>query len=107
MLMANNYLTDDFIDTWEKILSDVDIVHVPIQYIDQLIIKTQSGQEIIVGVRELIEMEDVNHNDLETMIEAKINSLDEDIVLIDYLLNLKKIAEMAELITNDFLKDLK
>ena len=98
-------LTKAFLNKWETIIEGVDITNIPVEYIDHLVVHTIGKQEIIVSVIDLLQ-KGVPPEDLEIALEDKMEEFEDDIVSVDYILNIRKISTDIQSTTDETLKNL-
>ena len=98
-------LTKTFLNKWETIIEGVDITNIPVEYIDHLVVHTKKQHEIVISVLEILE-EGIPPEDLEIALEDKMEEFEDDIVSVDYILNVKKISIDIQSTTDKALKNL-
>ena len=98
-------LTKTFLNRWETILEGVDITNIPVEYIDHLVVHTISQQEFIVSVIDLLE-QGIPPEDLEIALEDKMEEFEDNIISVDYILNIKKVSTDIQSTTDETLKNL-
>ena len=98
-------LTKAYLNKWETIIEGVDITNIPVEYIDHLVVYTIGKQEIIVSVIELLE-HGIPPEDLEIALEDKMREFEDEIVSVDYILNIRKISTDIQSTTDETLKNL-
>ena len=98
-------LTKAFLNKWETIIEGVDITNIPVEYIDHLVVHTVDQDEIILSVIELLQ-EGIPPQDLEIALEDKMEAYEDEIVSVDYILNIRKISTDIQSTTDETLKNL-
>ena len=98
-------LTKAFLSRWETIIEGVDITNIPIEYIDHLVVHTIGKQEIVISVVDLLE-QSIPHEDLEIALEDKMEEFEDEILSVDYILNIKKVSTDVQSTTDETLKNL-
>ena len=98
-------LTKTFLNKWETILEGVDITNIPVEYIDHLVVHTREQQEVVVSVIELLQS-GIEPEDLEIALEDKMEEFEDEIVSVDYILNIAKVSTDIQLTTDKTLKNL-
>ena len=98
-------LTKEFLNKWETIIEGVDITNIPVEYIDHLVVHTKGKQEIVVSVIELLQG-GIAPADLEIALEDKMEEFEDEIVSVDYILNIRKISTDIQSTTDETLKNL-
>ena len=98
-------LTKAFLNKWETIIEGVDITNIPVEYIDHLVVHTIGKNEIIVSVIDLLHS-GIPPEDLEIALEDKMEEFEDEIVSVDYILNIRKISTDIQSTTDETLKNL-
>ena len=101
----NICLTEEFVDKWKSIINDIDITDIPVEYIDHMIVHTEDDSEYIVSVIDLLE-QGIPASELEMTLEDKMEEFEDEIVSVDYILNVGKISTDIQLTTDETLKNL-
>ena len=105
-LHENNVrLTEEFVDKWKSIINDVDITDIPVEYIDHLVVHTEDDSEYIVSIIDLLK-QGIQASELEITLENKMEEFEDEIVSVDYILNIDKISTDIQLTTDETLKNL-
>jgi len=90
-------------DRWEKILKDVEKKEVPVTVLDSIVLNLVDGTVIEINVQQLLtEAEDPN--EVEEMLNKKLNQLDNIIKDVDFYVNVDEVAKVVQPITDNFLK---
>ena len=98
-------LTKAFLNRWETIIEGVDITNIPVEYIDHLVVHTIGNQEIVVSVVELLQ-QGIPPEDLEIALEERMEEFEDEIVSVDYILNIRKISTDIQSTTDETLRNL-
>ena len=98
-------LTKAFLNKWETIIEGVDITNIPVEYIDHLVVHVADGDELILSVIDLLE-QGVPPQDLEIALEDKMEAYEDEIISVDYILNIRKISTDIQSTTDETLKNL-
>ena len=98
-------LTEEFVEKWHSIIEDVDITDIPVEYIDHLIVRTEDDSEYIVSIIDLLK-EGILPIELELTLENRMEEFDNDILSVDYILNVEKISTDIQSTTDETLKNL-
>ena len=102
-------MSPDFISKWESLIEDVDKHRVPVQFIKKLIIKLKGEdgkkRQQTINIEKLFE-EGLNISAVEDAIENRLQVLGDQIVNIDFILNINSIADAVQPETDAFLRKL-
>lgn len=90
---------------WELILNGVEKREVPVSCLESITVILKDGTRVNVNIAELIN--DGNHpDDVEHMINARLDALDEFIEDVDFFINVDSVAKTIQPITDSILKNL-
>lgn len=90
---------------WQNIIKDIEKENVPIRLLQSMVINLIDGTQINILVKDLIK--DGNDPDmLESLLNKRINDLDQYIKDIDFYINIDAVADAVQPITDKILKDL-
>lgn len=98
-------MSPEFLAKWEHILEDVEKNRIPVQFIKKLIVKLQGKKQHTINIQKLLE-QGLEPEQIEDVVSRKLNELDDQVVSIEFLLNVKSIAETVQPQTDEFLKKL-
>jgi|TARA_Y100000389_G_scaffold188374_1_gene210872 hypothetical protein len=102
-------MSPDFISKWESLIEDVDKHRVPVQFIKKLIIKLVSEdgkkRQQTINIEKLF-MEGLNISSVEDAIGNRLSAVQDEIVNIDFILNIATIADAVQPETDNLLKKL-
>jgi hypothetical protein len=88
-------LTDDFLDQWERILADVNKTDVPLECIKKVVIKLDGGKQKTINIHTLrkqgLELEEV-----ETMLTRFFTENDHCIRDVDFVVDIKAVANLVQ-----------
>jgi|TARA_B110000259_G_C13663044_1_gene261107 hypothetical protein len=102
-------MSPDFISKWESLIEDVDKHRVPVQFIKKLIIKLKGEdgkkRQQTINIEKFFE-EGLNISAVEDAIGNRLSMVQEDIVNIDFILNIATIADAVQPETDSLLRKL-
>lgn len=98
-------LEKEFLYKWEVILQDVEKHKIPVQFIKKLIIKLTGKKQQTINVKKLFE-QGLDGDQIEIAVSKKLTELDDDIVSIEFVLNVEAIAETVQPETDKLLQKL-
>jgi hypothetical protein len=90
---------------WQDIVQDVDKKQVPINILQQIIVKLVDGTNISIDVKKLLK-EGMDPDEIETMLDHKFNELDDYIENVDFLIDIEKVVDTVQPETDKVLKNL-
>ena len=98
-------MSPDFIEKWEKLLDDVDMQRIPIEFIKKLIIKLEGKRQKTINIERLAD-QGLDPVEIEDIVGRQLYDLEDEIVRVDYILNVKHIADTVQPETDRLLNDL-
>jgi len=90
---------------WERIIKDVEKQEVPLHCIDFIKINLSDGTEITLDIEQLIS-EGNDPEFLERTINEKLETLDDIIKDVDFMISVEKVAKTVQPVTDRILKNL-
>jgi hypothetical protein len=88
-------MSPEFIDKWEHILEDVEKNKIPVQFIKKLIVKLQGKRQQTINIEKFLQ-QGLDPEQIEDAVSRKLNELDDQIVSVEFILNLKGIADTVQ-----------
>lgn len=98
-------MSPEFIAKWEHILEDVEKQKIPIQFIKKLIIKLQGKKQQTINISRMLE-QGLEPEQIEEAVSRKLFELDEQVVSVEFVLNVQSIAETVQPETDRLLNKL-
>jgi len=98
-------MSPEFFNKWEHILEDVEKSKIPIQFLKKLVVKLEGKKQHTVNIQTLLK-QGLDHDLIEDVISRKLYELDDQIVNIEFILNVESIAEMVQPETDKLLNRL-
>ena len=95
-------MSPDLIAKWEHILEDVEKNKIPIQFIKKMILKLDGKKQHTINVERLL-LQGLEPEHLEDVVSKKLHELEESIISIEFILNVKSIAETVQPTTDKLL----
>jgi hypothetical protein len=90
---------------WEEIVDDVEKIKIPVEFIKKLIIKLEGRRQRTLNIQSLVRSGHDN-DEIEEIISAKLQELDDEMISIEFILDIENIAETVQPTTDDLLKGL-
>ena len=88
-------MSPEFVEKWEHILEDVEKQKFPVQFIKKLIIKLQGKRQQTINVERFLK-QGLDPEQIEEAVSRKLNELDDDIVNVEFILNVQSIAQVVQ-----------
>lgn len=98
-------MSPEFLKKWEHILDDVDKQKIPVEFIKKLVIKLQGKKQQTINIEKFLD-QGLTPEQIEDAISRKLLELDEFIVSVEFILNVKHIAEIVQPETDRLLNKL-
>ena len=96
-------LNDDFLDRWERIVADVNKTDVPLECIKKVVIKLQGKRQRTINIHTL-QKQGLAIEEIEALLTRTFTQLDEEIVDVDFVVDIGSVAEMVQPETDKLLK---
>lgn len=98
-------MSPEFTEKWEHILQDVEKNKIPIQFITKLVLKLQGKKQHTVNVQRMLK-QGLEPDQIEDVLNRKLEELDEVIVSVEFILNVESIADTVQPMTDKLLSGL-
>ena len=98
-------MSPEFIQKWENLLQDVDKQKVPIEFIKKIILRLQGKRQRTINIEKLLD-QGLDPDHVEEIISRKIIDLDDEVIGIEFLLNVQSIADVVQPETDKLLNGL-
>ena len=98
-------MSPEFVSKWEHILADVEKNKIPIHFIKKLVIRLQGKKQHTINIHNLLK-QGLEPEQVEEVLNRKLEELDEIIVSVEFILNVESIAETVQPVTDQMLKNL-
>jgi hypothetical protein len=98
-------MSPEFLAKWEHILEDVEKNKIPVQFIKKLVVKLQGKKQHTINIEKLLD-QGLDPEQIEDVVSRKLNELDEQVVSIEFILNVQSIAETVQPETDKLLNKL-
>ena len=99
-------LTEDFRARWEKIVDQVDKEHVPIDCVKKVVFRTQDRKQRTINLRRL-RSQGIDEESIEKAIENFIADNEDDIMSMEFVLDVDAVAQRLQPETDKLLKGMK
>ena len=98
-------MSPEFIAKWEHILEDVEKQKIPIQFIKKLIIKLEGKRQQTINISKMLD-QGLEPEQIEEAVSRKLFELDDQVVSVEFVLNVQSIAEAVQPETDRLLNKL-
>jgi hypothetical protein len=88
-------MSPEFIEKWEHILEDVEKNKIPVQFIKKLIVKLQGKRQQTINIEKFLQ-QGLEPDQIEDAVSRKLNELDDQIVSVEFILNVQNIADTVQ-----------
>ena len=88
-------MSPEFIAKWEHILEDVEKNRIPVEFIKKLVIKLHGKKQQTVNIEKFLN-QGLEPEQLEDVVSRKLDELDEQIVSVEFVLNVQSIADTVQ-----------
>lgn len=98
-------MSPEFIQKWERLLDGVDKQKVPVEFIKKLVLKLEGKRQRTINIERFLR-EGLEPEEIEDAISRKLIQLDDEVVAIEFVLNLQSIADTVQPETDQLLRGL-
>ena len=88
-------MSPDFIEKWEHILEDVEKNKIPVEFIKKLVIKLQGKKQHTINIEKFLS-QGLDPEQIEDIVSRKLQELDDSVVGVEFILNVKNIADTVQ-----------
>jgi hypothetical protein len=98
-------MSPDFNKKWSHILDDVDKRAIPIEFIKKILIKLEGRKQHTINIERMIK-QGLETHEIEDAVSSKLIQLDDQVISIEFGLNVESIAEVVQPETDKLLSKL-
>ena len=98
-------MSPEFIAKWEHILEDVEKQKIPVQFIKKIVVKLEGKRQNTINIEKFLQ-QGLEPDQIEEAVGRKLHEHDDEIVSVEFVLNVQSIAETVQPETDKFLKQL-
>jgi hypothetical protein len=98
-------MSPEFIQKWENLLHDVDKQTVPVEFIKKIVLKLVGKRQKTINIERLLN-QGLDPEHIEDLISRRIMEFDEEVIGIEFVLNVQSIAEIVQPETDRLLNGL-
>jgi len=99
-------MSPDFLKKWEHIIDDVDKQKIPVEFIKKLVIKMKGKRQQTVNIKRFLD-QGLAPEQIEEAVSRKLSEYDDDILSVEFVLNIESIAEKVQPETDKLLRNFK
>lgn len=88
-------MSPEFIAKWEHILEDVEKQKIPVQFIKKMIIKLEGKRQQTINIERFLN-QGLDPEQIEEAVGRKLHELDDEIASVEFVLNVKNIADTVQ-----------
>ncbi len=98
-------MSPEVFEKWEHIVEDVEKTKIPVEFIKKLVVKLNGRRQRSINVKAMLDQGFTN-DEIEVAVTQKLEEYDEEMVGIEFILDIENIAETVQPETDKMLKDL-
>lgn len=88
-------MSPEFIKKWEHILEDVEKQKIPIEFIKKIVVKLHGKRQHTINIERFLN-QGLDPEQVEETIGRKLHELSDEITTVEFILNVKNIAETVQ-----------
>jgi hypothetical protein len=90
---------------WEHIVEDIEKSKVPVEFIKKLILRLNGRKQKTINIQNLLK-QGFEPDEIEDIVQRKLDELDDEMVSIEFVLDIENIAETIQPYTDKILRNL-
>jgi hypothetical protein len=98
-------MSPEFVSKWEHILEDIEKQKIPVQFIKKIIVKLEGKRQTTINVEKFLN-QGLEPDQIEEAVGRRLHELDEEIVSVEFVLNVQNIADTVQPETDKLLNKL-
>ena len=98
-------MSPDVFKKWEHIVEDVEKTKVPVEFIKKLVLKLTGRRQRTINIQLLVR-QGLEPEEIEEIVARKLDQLDDEMVSIDFVLDIENIANIVQPETDKLLRGL-
>lgn len=99
-------MSPDLLAKWEHIVDGVEKTKIPVEFIKKIVIKLEGRKQRTINIKVLFK-QGLEREDIELAIVRKLEEYDDELVGIEFILDIENIAEAVQPATDELLKSVK
>lgn len=98
-------MSPEFIQKWERLLEGVDKQKIPIEFIKKLVLRLEGKRQRTINVERFLD-QGLEPEEIEDAISRQLIKLDDEVIGIEFILNVQSIADTVQPETDNLLRGL-
>jgi hypothetical protein len=98
-------MSPEVFEKWEHIVEDVEKTKIPVEFIKKLVVRLQGRKQRSINVKLMLD-QGFSNEEIEEAVTKKLEEYDEEMVGIEFILDIENIAETVQPETDRILKNL-
>ena len=98
-------MSPEVFEKWEHIVEDVEKTKIPVEFIKKLVIKLNGRKQRSINIKAMIQQGFANE-EIEEAVTRKLEEFDDDMIGIEFILDIENIADTVQPETDRILKNL-
>lgn len=98
-------MSPEIFTKWEHIVNDVEKTKIPVEFIKKLVLKLKNKRQRTINISLLIK-QGFDTEEIEEAVTRKLQEFDEDMIGIEFILDIEGIAKVVQPETDKMLKHL-
>jgi hypothetical protein len=98
-------MSPELFERWEHIVEDVEKTKVPVEFIKKLILKLNGRKQKTINVKTLLK-QGLEPDEIEEIVVRKLDEYDDEMISIEFVLDIENIADTVQPHTDKILKNL-
>lgn len=98
-------MSPEVFEKWEHIVDDVEKTKIPVEFIKKIVLKLSRRRQRTINIQAMIN-QGFDSDEIEEAVTRKLQEYDDDMVSIEFVLDIEGIADAVQPETDKLLKDL-
>jgi SOS response regulatory protein OraA/RecX len=99
-------LSPELFEKWEHIIDDIEMTKVPLELVKKIVLKLGRRKQKTINVRTLLN-QGFDIDEIEEAVSRQLEEYDDDMLRIEFILDVEGIAKIVQPETDELLKNLK
>jgi hypothetical protein len=98
-------LSPDLFEKWEHLIQGVDKEKIPVEFLKKLIVKLPGRRQRTINIQQLVD-QGLDPDEIEEEISDRLKEFGDNIISIEFILDIESIAEVVQPETDNLLRGL-
>lgn len=98
-------MSPEFMLKWEKLIEDVDKKTIPVEFIKKLVLRLHGKRQQTINIERFLK-QGLNPEQIESAVSSKLSELGDEVIGIEFILNVQSIADTVQPETDRLLNGL-